>query len=865
MKKLLLSTSILSVLALTGCGDDTSLSSIVDDHKDNKVIAATRVSFDPSNGVLSVPNDLLFSTPPNDLTKKDGTLNIPVADEADLSDPTVALNTLDGWSVQQPFTIDFVLPAGVDSLDANSVAQPGAIRIFEVVMGASLVDSDCASVQAGLACKMVGELSAPVNFVTTLADKDTVAIVPVTPFKPGSSYLVVVTNALMDSLGRDVEPSSTYITVRQNIQTHPLGSASQLALQGLVNSFESVLAGAGIDLDTVIHTSAMTIQSAGSSISALKAGYAKLLSENSANLPMLTHVANSTLTIRDMFVAAGAIDAATPQCATIAPTLAAVAGTEQFATVLAQMQSLIGICAGEVHFGSISLPYYLSAPSSEEPTAPLNKPWKAMCDSGAILASATQEQLASATPGPNHDACQALNLADLGLDVERNLTKYNPVPMATGLQNIKVQMTLPNLSLMQAIDPTFAQPDSGWPVVILTHGLSRQKEDMLALASTLSTQGFATIAIDQPLHGERGFDINGSPDSKEIVASGDNPLAFANLQNLQVMRDNIRQSVIDLLGLRVGLTRAASSDFDGHQLDPTKVYFAGISLGAMWGLDFVTLANTPLNPALDPAFKVNASVLASPGGGTANFMLESIFFGPYIKSNLILSFIEPFLPTLATTIGDDVAYAQAKASFVTQAGLTGDDLLTFEAAEQFVLYLLAQGVDLTKLNGEVYRTHYANFKSNLMQNKPTLSAVLDATFNSFAFAVQTMIDAGDPNSYASQLAATGTPILITEIFGDGTASTWDDVIPPTTSTPLSGTEQFIRLLNLPVLDSNAGDGTANVSGFVRFNKGTHGSLLSAGDTPEVTAEMHSQVVSFFKSDGKLIKVNSGGGAIVPAN
>ncbi|HET6331207.1 MAG TPA: hypothetical protein VFF76_10515 [Holophagaceae bacterium] len=51
------------------------------------------------------------------------------------------------------------------------------------------------------------------------------------------------------------------------------------------------------------------------------------------------------------------------------------------------------------------------------------------------------------------------------------------------------------------VTPTTAAPAGGYPVVIFEHGIGRSKEDALAMADTAASVGYATIAIDQAVHG----------------------------------------------------------------------------------------------------------------------------------------------------------------------------------------------------------------------------------------------------------------------------------------------------------------------------------------------------------------------------
>ncbi|MGO2169403.1 MAG: VolA/Pla-1 family phospholipase, partial [Pseudoalteromonas sp.] len=201
MKKMLLSLAVTA--GLTGCGGGETLEDVKEDS--TPVVPAATVKFDPAQGILSVPNDLLMQG------TKDGTLNIPdELDEetgesitrAEYADPQFALGALDGWSSQAPYAIDLVFPPNI-TLDETSAGTPGAVRIFEVVMGASLTDADCSIVPAGIACKGLSELTFGVDFITK-ASGDAVAVIPLKPFKAGSSYINVLTTSLMDSQGRSI-------------------------------------------------------------------------------------------------------------------------------------------------------------------------------------------------------------------------------------------------------------------------------------------------------------------------------------------------------------------------------------------------------------------------------------------------------------------------------------------------------------------------------------------------------------------------------------------------------------------------------------------------------------------------------------
>jgi Pla-1/cef family extracellular lipase len=822
MKKLVLSLSIASALSLTGCGGGDSIGDIQNNQQ--VTVPASRVVFDPANGAVSVPNDLLFSG------TVDGTLEMPGEATArannqspDYSDPQTALGVLDGWSTQHPFTIALSFPSGY-SLDSTSASTPGAVRIFEVEMGGSLTDADCATVTRGLACKVVRELQFGTEFVTS-ASGDSVAVAPLAPLKAKTSYILALTNTLKDSASRAIEPSSSYGLVKQDINTHPLGSASQLQLQATINSYETALASAGMSKEDIIYSAAFTTQSVSDVLLTVKT----LMAASLANGPQPLVVQNTGVTVADALVAAGRLDPVSP---TAAPFMAA-----------------------QLYQGQITVPYYSATPTVENPTAPTNTSWKAACDSAAIISAYAAQSgdsypydPASTQPISQNDgyclAASSGRLRDLGLDSERHLTKFNTLPKLDSMQPVDVQMTVPNLQMVNGIRqqlglPTIEKPATGWPVVILQHGITSKKEDMLSTTGLLTLNGFATAGIDLPLHSSRGFDLN-MDGQDEINASTVSPTHYINLANLPTTRDNVRQGISDMLALRLGLNFTAGAEIDGN-----KVYTLGLSLGAISASSFVGVANTPNLeaatgiPGVDNYFKVRAVSLSAPGGGLASLLLESKSFGPLIQGSLLSAaggtLSDEFNQFLQSPVDVCAPYVQIQDRYV------GCQMSAFLAAKTA-----------------------AGAASDL--------AEISALLSRFAFAAQTVTDAGDPNNYASLVVASQTPVLLSEIVGDvdeGGSNLSDQVIPnQTQNVPNGGTEPLIRALQLPSVTASVQgevvDGVpAKVSGVVRFKAGHHASIIdpsvragaeNAENNARTTQEMQQQSVGYFLTDGVAIPV-----------
>ncbi|MGM0629914.1 MAG: VolA/Pla-1 family phospholipase [Pseudomonadota bacterium] len=785
MKKLLLPLAIGSALSLVGCGsgDEAPIT------ESEVNVAASRVVFDPSNGALSAPTNILLSG------SVDGTLNLPVADATDMADPQVAINALDGWGTHSTLTFDFSLPVDENgeqvTIEAASLEAQGSIRVFETIQGGSDVSADCAAANPAAVCAVTGELQHGTDFTVKATGEGSVAVVPLRPFEPATGYLVVLTNNIQDSLGRDVKSSQTYTLMKRNAEENPVsGDASALALQGLVNSYEGALAQYGVDPEGVIYSSNFTTQSVGEVLGVTKS----LLGQQvAASNPPVMQAVPQGYTLDAVLTDAGIEDP----------------------------NALAAASAAKVYGGQVDLPYYSPLPSAEDPTAPLTGRWTAQCDSPAAILNGLQAgEIDPAVEGISAEMIDDPSLMlppnecfDIeGVDEERHLTKYNPVPEKQGDQTVEAFVTIPDLATANGVraqmglEPLTA-PENGWPVVIFQHGITGEKENAAAIAGTFAVAGFATVAIDHPLHGGRAFDVDGDGTDDIDASSESGVTAYMNLSSLLTTRDNLRQSITDLIGLRLSLNYF--QDVSGtEQLNGQDVHFVGHSLGGIAGTGFTALANTSFGEnsplaALDGQFAVQASSLGMPGGSLANFLLASDGFGPTIKATLLYSSNAEFKAAADQAIAGGATLEQFYAGFMEQA-----------SAEQV--------------------------------------AQINATFEQFAFAAQTVVDSGDPVNYASDVVASETPVFMIEAIGDS-------VIPNAVENkPLAGTEPLAALLGLEGISTTttSEDGTP-VSGIVRFGgDAEHGSLVDASASGAVTAEMQQQIAFWFAADMMQLPVTN---------
>ena len=99
--------------------------------------------------------------------------------------------------------------------------------------------------------------------------------------------------------------------------------------------------------------------------------------------------------------------------------------------------------------------------------APVNDWWKSLCDSGAMLAglaASTPEAIPADATSVTDGTCMAISQAqglaypgfrDLGIDTERHLTKYSPIPKANAEMAVVVQMTTPDVTVANAVRARF--------------------------------------------------------------------------------------------------------------------------------------------------------------------------------------------------------------------------------------------------------------------------------------------------------------------------------------------------------------------------------------------------------------------------
>ncbi len=572
-KSALLGLSSTAVIVLGACSSSSDF-----DFERSVEVGRTAIplqaGFDPQNGVLPFPNNLLFRD------SEDGTLNVPLTN-ADgtttpsdtFADPRVALNALDGFSTVEAFSTSFA-QAGNDTptqgLNPATLIIGDTVRVFEVALVPGAPLPIPGAIVAELTANDLLATTDAVNAARTEAaaraladaqgieideasirqgDPATLIIAPRRPLKESTTYMAVVMGAdtssgvpvggVRDALGQPISAPATFSVAigTESLADTPLETAERLRqfMRPMIDVLEAAT------LDTPLNTNNIAMA---------------WTATTQSTTPVLNAVAASTVS-RPINIMPSGLDT----------TAIGIPADNSFADIWA---------------GAMQVPDYTGI------DAPLSNFWVA--ENGGFL------------------------------------TRFNPTPRENGLQTIPVLMTVPNRTEM---------PEGGWPIAIFQHGITRNRLDMFGIADQLAAAGVATIAIDLPTHGivgesplrnpavtERTFDLDAADNTTLAPLPGGDGMVdpsgthFYNLTNLLNTRSNMLQSVSDLLTLSasvgtIPVLNVASKSYIGH------------SLGAIVGTTFLAFDDS-----------ITSATLASPGGSVVRLLQNSPAFGPAITGAL---------------------------------------------------------------------------------------------------------------------------------------------------------------------------------------------------------------------------------------
>lgn len=502
-------------------------------NKDGSIVTGVLTArFDPLNGVIPFPSNLLFQG------TTDLTLVVP-GESAPGANPLLPqLSAMDGFSTIEKWTTSFVDDNGAPGIIDPSSVQPGtSVRVFQV-----------RTQQFVAVTSIVRELTPGVDY-TAVVSGNVVAIIPLQPLPEYSSFMAVLTNDIRDAAGNDATPAQTYFLSKRRspwvdangnstYQLIPDAQARVLEqLRQVTLSMELNAASAGVNPDNIILSWTVQTQSVSPSLGLLR----------SIAEPAPVQFINSGLTTADVG----------------------------------------GFGTADVYIGVISLPYYLGVPTAENPTAPLTDFWTA--EPGAYIPpfdqlglDPTSTNITVANPFPVLTSVEGvpviMTIPNAGSGVPKPPDGWPVVIYGHGLGSNRA-------TLLAAADSFAAAGYAAIAIDFPLHGIAA--DDPVFGPLSISRTPFAALGRERTFNVDYINNATGAPGPDGIPdPSGAHALNFS---EFRASRDNVRQGIADLSILAVTV---GTIDYDGDSqpdLRPMNMGYAGISWGGINGTGFSAL------------------------------------------------------------------------------------------------------------------------------------------------------------------------------------------------------------------------------------------------------------------------------------
>lgn len=535
MQARLIAAALLPSMFLVACGGGSNSPRAVEapgatNTDGSPVTAVITARFDPSNGIVPFPTNLLLSG------TTDLTLNIPVVNPENYGDPKVAMNAQDGFGTVSAWSSTFSTPPR-----PSTVAAGSTVRVFQVTLTGP----------GGGVTGVTRELAPNVDYVVALASSDstgrTLAVVPTKPLQQLTSYMVVETNGITDNASNNVTSDQTYFLAKRTtplcingVSQEPLLPAATACalepLRQLTNSQEAAAASAGIPRSEIVLSWVATTQSI---------------------TPVL-----------------GAVQARTTQTPPAAPLIVPTGMN------LSNVNPALPPIA-DVFVGAIDLPYYLDTPTASAPAAPLGGFWRAAPGAyippfaGMLNPNSTFVTFANPLPVANSTqrVPVLLTVPNAASGKAKPAAGWPIVIFQHGITRDRTDMF--------AIAGTLAS--QGFAVIAIDaplHGITSTTSPLYAENPALAGLGAHERTFNLDL-------VDNTTGAQEPDGVADpSGSYFINLSSLLTSRDNIRQAVADLLVLARAIPSARYSG-SGTDFDGARISFTGQSLGSIIGTVFM--------------------------------------------------------------------------------------------------------------------------------------------------------------------------------------------------------------------------------------------------------------------------------------
>lgn len=400
------------------------------------------------------------------------------------------------------------------------------------------------------------------------------------------------------------------------------------------------------------------------------------------------------------------------------------------------------------------------------------------------------------------------------VDGSFNVTYRYPFAARTRDESVPLQVTLPNSGHVPgyagAANCGQIYAATGYPVVIYVHGITTDRTSVVSLGHTLASRCIATVAIDLPMHG-----VAANNSFVNILNTGQSDvIPFATLYGANAPRERH----FDVAG-PVGVPAPMNYDNPGAT-DGSGAQF--INLGNLAN------ARDNMRQAVMDLLNLNASLGAIEQPLATQLDLNRVYVVGWSLGGIVGSVF----------------------TAVNQSAIAGDAQVGLASNLNPIRGLIA-----SKAGSQV---------SQILVNSASFGPVINgglaaaganvgtSNYERFLYAAQSTLDSGDSVGFAQRLGQLGVPVLIQQINGD--------LVMPNAaaSAPLAGTQGLADLLGAQQLGLGANQSLG--LGIVKLTEGDHSSLVRPGTTPQITAELQAQIVTFVLNDGDVFV-----GAAAPGN
>jgi len=740
----------------------------------------TTALFDPSTGKVPLPNILATATAADPMTGR--AANTPMTPPEALAYVNKyemgSTNAVSGMNA--PIYIQFTAP-----VDAATVI-PANIKVFML-----------APDTAGTENAALGFTDISLTFrYHYLAGGTDLLMFPNFPLLPGTRYLYVVTNRVKDAAGLPLSASPYFEALK-----------GTTALGGSFAALEPIrrnkLANDANPQDNTTNP-------------ILLSGYAKVMDD------LITATATSTITKRADIALMGRF--ITTGAGYIVP--AAAAPTSRIPVETALRSFAAGATLGGLSGKSWANTIAVTATFDRGGTNPNPDAFWALVPGAGTTAPASVGTVILGTINSGNlsidPVLAAANAATMDLSAVTGA--YNPASGVvqpfrasgnlTGYYH--TTRTVPFIYMA----PATAAPSGGYPLVIFQHGITSQKESIVAVAQSLTAIGRAVVAIDMPLHGALAVPghTTGSAWGQDFMAVGA-PLAT---------RSNIQQGAFNLN--RLELT-ARAHGFDGlGAASPSvaDIKFLGHSLGGIVGTYYLagntTLASTGAPYTQTTLNNDMKGFLANPAGNTAYTIQNSGSFGATVDAGLLAvgitknspTYHQFFLVTQAVVDPADPASMTTPLAAGLPSRLSNRVMMQESTTTTYSATLGSDGLPVPTNGDLTISNAYTRYFASALGGREVLGAAgasLAPAFRQLAYT------AGGTPAHAAGVV--GTPFLFT----------------------LSGATPAPKVANAAV----SGAATTPTEGYFQFDQTAigHTSLLSPTASPTNTGLLQKQMRYFF--------------------